>query len=132
MYFTKIFQIHETLSEIVYNSGMLTYTTLKDRSREFLAATGLTHAEFARVLPVFTVAYGALSPPDKTLPGKRRQRQVGGGTTGRLSQMEDQLRFLLGSQKTHPLPTLHGLPCRLRHSPTPYGMQHLLPVLPRA
>ena len=66
MYFTKIFQIHETLSEIVYNSGMLTYTTLKDRSREFLAATGLTHAEFARVLPVFTVAYGALSPPDKT------------------------------------------------------------------
>ena len=71
---------------------MLTYTTLKDRPREFLAATGLTHAEFVRVLPAFAVAYAALSPPDQTLQGKRRQRQVGGGAKGLLAQMEDKLR----------------------------------------
>src|SRR2546430_15238777 len=122
MYFTKIFQIHETLSEIVYNSGMLTYTTLKDRSREFLAATGLTHAEFARVLPAFTVAYGALSPPDKTLPGKRRQRQVGGGAQAPLSRMEDQVGFLLGPSKRPPHATLPGFPVRLRPPPAPHRM----------
>jgi hypothetical protein len=36
---------------------MLTYSTLQGRPREFLAATGLTHDEFARVLPVFAAAY---------------------------------------------------------------------------
>ena len=35
---------------------MLTYATLQDRPREFLAATGLTHDEFARVLPAFAAA----------------------------------------------------------------------------
>jgi hypothetical protein len=39
----------KTLSEIGYNHPMLTYTSLKDRVREFLAATGLTHEEFARL-----------------------------------------------------------------------------------
>jgi hypothetical protein len=36
---------------------MLTYATLQARSREFLAATGRTHDEFARVLPAFAAAY---------------------------------------------------------------------------
>ena len=50
---------------------MLTYSTLQDRSREFLAATGLTHDEFARVLPAFAAAYAVLYPPDKTWEGRR-------------------------------------------------------------
>ena len=48
---------------------MLTYTTLQDRPREFLAATGLTHAEFAYLLPAFATAYALRSPPEKTLEG---------------------------------------------------------------
>jgi hypothetical protein len=44
---------------------MLTYTTLQDRPREFLAATGLTHAEFAHLLPAFATAYALLYPPEK-------------------------------------------------------------------
>src|SRR5262249_49764899 len=48
---------------------MLTYTTLQDRPREFLAATGLTHAEFAHLLPAFATAYALLYPPEKTLEG---------------------------------------------------------------
>ena len=61
---------------------MLTYATLQARSREFLAATGLTHDEFARVLPAFAAAYAVRYPPDKTWEGKVRQRQSGGGATG--------------------------------------------------
>jgi Helix-turn-helix of DDE superfamily endonuclease/DDE superfamily endonuclease len=111
---------------------MLTYTTLKDRPREFLAATGLTHDEFARLLPAFAVAYAALYPPDKTLQGKIRQRQVGGGTKSLLAQMEDKVLFILVYQKTHPLQTMHGLQFQLSQPQTNYWIHHLLPVLQRA
>ena len=53
---------------------MLTYTTLTDKPREFLAATGLTPTEFVRVLPAFAAAYAAGYPRDKTWPGKWRRR----------------------------------------------------------
>src|SRR2546426_4648404 len=97
---------------------MLTYPTLQDRPREFLAATGLTHDEFARVLPAFAAAYAVLYPLDKTWEGKVRQRQGGGGAKGVLSQMEDKLLFILVDQKTHPLQPLHGLHCELRQPQT--------------
>ena len=51
---------------------MLTYASLQDRPREFLAATGLTHDEFACVLPAFAAAYAVRYPPDKTWEGKVR------------------------------------------------------------
>src|SRR3989442_9583651 len=124
--------IQETLSGIVYNYRMLTYTILQDRPREFLAATGLTHAEFARLLPAFAPAYAALYPPDKTLEGKPRQRRVGGGATGTLPQMEDKLLCILVFQKTNPLQTMHGLQFQLSQPQTNYGVHHLLPVLQRA
>jgi len=111
---------------------MLTYPTLQDRPREFLAATGLTHAEFARLLPAFATAYAALSPPDKTLEGKRRQRRVGGGAPGALPPREDKRLFILVSQRTKPLQTMHGCPCDLSQPQTTHGMHHVLPVLPRA
>src|SRR6266851_3503383 len=111
---------------------MLTYTTLKDRPREFLAATGLTHEEFARLLPAFIAAYAVLYPPDKTIAGKVRQRQVGGGATGVLPQMENKLLFILVYQKTNPLQTMHGLHFQLSQPQTHYWIHHLLPVLQRA
>ena len=110
---------------------MLTYTTLQDRPREFLAATGLTPAEFARLLPAFATAYAALYPPDKTLAGQPRQRRVGGGATGALPQMEDKLLFILVFQKTNPLQTMHGLQFDLSQPQTNYWIHHLLPVLQR-
>jgi DDE superfamily endonuclease len=111
---------------------MLTYSTLQDRPREFLAATGLTHDEFARVLPAFAGAYVVLDPPDKTWEGKGRQRQGGGGAKGALSQMEDKLLFILAYQKTNPLQTMHGLQCELSQPQTNYWIHHLFPVLQRA
>ena len=108
---------------------MLTYATLQDRPREFLAATGLTHDEFARVLPAFAAAYTVLYPPDKTWAGKVRQRQSGGGAKGILSQMEDKLLFILVYQKTNPLQTMHGLQFDLSQPQTNYWIHRLLPVL---
>ena len=111
---------------------MLTYTSLKDRPRDFLAATGLTHEEFARLLPAFATAYGALYSPDKTLEGKVRQRQVGGGAKGVLPQMADKLLFILVYQKTNPLQTMHGLQFGLSQPQAHYWIHHVLPVLQRA
>ena len=111
---------------------MLTYSTLQNRPREFLAATGLTHDEFARVLPAFVAAYAVLYPPDQTWEGKVRQRQRGGGATGVLSQMEDKLLFILVYQKTNPLQTMHGLQFALSQPQTNYWIHRLLPVLRRA
>ena len=105
---------------------MLTYSTLQDRPREFLAATGLTHDEFARVLPAFAAAYVLLYPPDKTWEGKARQRQSGGGAQGVLPQMEDKLLFILVYQKTNPLQTMHGLQFQLSQPQTNYWIHHLL------
>ena len=110
---------------------MLTYTTLQDRPREFLAATGLTHAEFARLLPAFAPASAALYPPDKTLAGQPRQRRVGGGATGAWPQRADKLLCILVFQQTHPLQTRHGLPCELSQPQTNSWLHPLLPVLPR-
>jgi hypothetical protein len=116
----------------VYNPRMLTYTTLQDRPREFLAATSLTHAEFACLLPAFATASAALYPSDKTLKSKPRQRRGGGGAPGTLPQMEDKLLFILVLQKTNPLQTMHGLQFDLRQPQAHYWIPHLLPVLPRA
>ena len=111
---------------------MLTYTTLQDRPREFLAATGLTHDEFTCLLPACAAAYAVCYPPDKTWQGKGRQRQRGGGATGGLPHLEDNLLCMLVFQKTHPLQTLHGLPCELSQPQTHDGMHRLRPVLQRA
>src|SRR5512145_3407687 len=111
---------------------MLTYTILKDRAREFLAATGLTHDEVKRVLLAFVTAYTACYPLDTTWQGKVRQRQVGGGAKGRLAQMEDKLLFILVYQKTNPLQTMHGLHFGLSQPQTNYWIHRLLPVLRRA
>jgi len=80
------------------------------------------------VLPAFAAAYTVLYPPDKTWEGKVRQRQSGGGAKGLLSQMEDKLLFIRVYQKTHPLPTMHGLSFDLSQPQTHYWMHHVLPV----
>src|SRR5215831_469772 len=111
---------------------MLTYTTLKYRPRDFLAATGLTREEFLRVLPAFVAAYTACYPLDKTWQGKVRQRKLGGGATGALPKIDDKLFFILVYQKTNPLQTMHGLHFGLSQPQTNYWIHRLLPVLRRA
>ena len=111
---------------------MLTYTQLKDKPKEFLAATGLKPDEFERLLPAFAAQYDSLYPADKTLEGKPRQRQRGGGVKGVLAQPEDKLLFTLVYQKTYPLQTMHGLQFGLSQPQTNYWIHQLLPVLRHA
>ena len=61
---------------------MLSYNTLKDRPRDFLAVTGLTRPEFDKLLPAFEAAYDTRCPPELTRTGKPRQRRSGGGLKG--------------------------------------------------
>jgi hypothetical protein len=48
--------VYETLSEIGYTQPMLIYNELKNKPREFLAATGLKLDEFEKLLPAFQTA----------------------------------------------------------------------------
>jgi hypothetical protein len=111
---------------------MLIYNELKNKPREFLAATGLKLDEFEQLLPAFQMAYEHTYPPDLTQAGKTRQRQIGGGATGALPQSEDKLFFILVSQQTTPLHTLHGWHFGVSHPHANAWIHRLLPVLPQA
>lgn len=108
---------------------MLNYNELKDKGREFLAATGLKRDEFEKLLPVFQAAYEKKYSGDRTQGGKARQRRAGGGAKGKLPSFEDKLLFILVYQKTHPLQTMHGLHFKLSQAQTNYWIHRLLPVL---
>src|ERR671931_1251301 len=111
---------------------MLIYNELKNKPREFLAATGLKLAEFEKLLPAFQTAYEQKYPPHLTQEGKTRQRQVGGGATGALPKSEDKLFFILVYQKTNPLQTMHGLQFGLSQPQANDWIHRLLPVLQQA
>ena len=108
---------------------MLIYNELKNRPREFLAATGLKVDEFEKLLPAFQTAYEYKYPPHLTQAGQTRQRQIGGGATGALPKIEDKLFFILVYQKTNPLQTMHGLQFGLSQPQANDWLHRLLPVL---
>lgn len=108
---------------------MLRYEILNKHPRQFLALTGLTPGEFKRVLTEFAKAYETLYPAAKTLAGKARQRQPGGGRDSTLTNLEDKLLFVLVYQKTYPLPVVQGELFALSQPRTNYWIHHLLPVL---
>ena len=108
---------------------MLTYEQLKKKAHEFLAATGMTQAEFQILLPHFALAYEQRYPTALTLDGKARARAVGAGVKGALSKLENKLLFTLVYQKTNPLQTLHGLQFGLSQAQTNEWIHRLLPVL---
>jgi hypothetical protein len=111
---------------------MLSYNKLKDRPRDFLAATGLTLEEFQKLLPAFRAAYEKRYPPERTRQGKARQRRAGGGAKGTLPDFEDKLLFILAYQKTNPLQTMHALQFNLSQPQAHFWIHQLLPVLQQA
>lgn len=108
---------------------MLTYEELKEKPKEFLAATSLTVEEFERILPAFRRKYRELFTPGLTRKGKPRQRKEGGGVKEKLRTEEDKLLFILVYQKTYPLQTMHGLQFGLSQPQTNYWVHRLLPIL---
>ena len=111
---------------------MLSYNKLQNRSREFVAATGLTLVEFEQLLPAFQAAYDQKYPPERTFAGQARQRRAGAGAKGKLPSLADKLLFILVYQKTNPLQTMHGLQFNLSQSQTNYWLHRLWPVLQQA
>ncbi len=111
---------------------MLRYVELKEKPREFLAATGLTDEEFQCLLPNFAQAYWELSPPKPKPAKKKKQRKAGGGRKGQLSEIADKLLFVLVYEKTAPLQTLHGLHFGMSQTQAGYWIHRLLPVLQAA
>ena len=83
---------------------MLTYAELKEKPKEFLAATSLYPKEFEKLMPIFKEKLSAISPsPEKTKSGRSRKRRAGAGPKERLQTDEDKLLFILVYQKTYPL-----------------------------
>jgi hypothetical protein len=105
---------------------------LKDKPREFLAATGLRLAECECLLPAFQAAYEHQYPPKLTYEGKARQRGTGGGATGTLPSFADKLLFILAYQKTNPLPVMPGLQFALSPSQAHDWLHRFLPVVQHA
>jgi hypothetical protein len=111
---------------------MLRYVELKEKPKEFLAATGLTDEEFQVLLPNFEKCFQATSEPKPKATKKKKQRASGGGRKAQLSEMSDKLLFVLVYQKTAPLQTMQGLQFGLSQPQTNYWIHRLLPVLQMA
>jgi hypothetical protein len=108
---------------------MLAYKLLKEERRKFLALTGLTLKEFKALLPSFTEAYRRKYASRRTLAGKRRKRQVGGGRRGRLETAEQKLLFILVYLKAYPLQVVMGELFGMNQSAANQWIHRLLPVL---
>lgn len=111
---------------------MLAYKMLKEEWRKFLALTGLTLKEFKALLPPFTEAYRRKYAGRKTLAGKKRKRQVGGGRRGMLETAEQKLLFILVYLKAYPLQVVMGELFGMNQSAANQWIHRLLPVLQAA
>jgi hypothetical protein len=111
---------------------MLDYDGLTQDGRKFVALTGITPAEFRRLLPAFTRAYARAFPSTTTRAGKPRRRRPGAGRKAALLRPEDKLLFILVYQKAYPLQELLGSLFGLSQSRANRWVHRLLPVLVRA
>jgi hypothetical protein len=112
---------------------MLTYTELKEKPKEFLAATGFYPEELERLIPIFKEKLAAcVSPLEQTKSGRFRQRRIGAGPKAKLGTAEDKLLFILVYQKTYPLQTMLGLQFGLSQPRANYWIHELLPILRQA
>jgi len=110
---------------------MLDYNVVRRNDREFMALTGLTPAEFERLLPTFTRVYARAFPSTRTHAGQPRQRGCGAGRKAVLLRPEDKLLFLLVYQKAYPLQVLLGSLFDLSQSQANRWIHRLLPILVR-
>jgi hypothetical protein len=108
---------------------MIKYSQLKQKPKEFLAATGLKVDEFERILPVFKEKLARLHPPELTKRGKPRQRRAGAGPKEKLRTDEDKLLFILIYEKTYPIQTMLGLQFEISQPQANYWVHLLLPIL---
>jgi hypothetical protein len=73
-------------------------------ARQMKALTGLSRAQFAPLVPVFSEIYGSTEQDtyDKGVAAGTRRRKPGGGSKGKLPTMPEKLQFVLYYDKTYP------------------------------
>jgi DDE superfamily endonuclease/Helix-turn-helix of DDE superfamily endonuclease len=108
---------------------MMTYKNLSSQRQAFLALTGLTNAEFGKLLPAFQGAYDRAHPLERTATGQPRQRWPGAGRPSALATEADKLLFVLVYLKSYPLQVVLGKLFGLSTSQANYWLQHLLPIV---
>jgi DDE superfamily endonuclease/Helix-turn-helix of DDE superfamily endonuclease len=111
---------------------VLPYAKLKRNRPKCVALTGVTPKELAGLLPAFARAYAEHYPAERTMAGKPRQRQAGGGRKGGLPEMEQKLLFILVHQKAYPRQTLLGEVFELSQPRVNEWIHRLLPILKEA
>lgn len=87
-------------------------TTIFKNQRLSRALTGVSHAEFNTLLPLFTQAV----EEDDRLRSKATQRHFGGGAKGKLTTIEHKLFFILVYIKTYPTFDFFGFVCNMHRS----------------
>src|SRR5712664_651790 len=111
--------MHLRAAEVVKRSGL------------FQRLTGLSMAEFERLLPAFTQAYHQqVIQPRLTAPD--RVRAAGGGQKGALKEVADKLLFILVYARVYPLLFVQGMFFGMAESKACTWVKVLLPVLDAA
>jgi Helix-turn-helix of DDE superfamily endonuclease len=99
--------------------------------RHLKAFTGLSHAEFDHLLPVFSEVYTAQQHQRYTagIVSGTRSRQPGGGAKGKLPTLEEKLLFVLYYYKTYPTFDVLGTQFALGRSKAHENLYKLSPIL---
>jgi Helix-turn-helix of DDE superfamily endonuclease len=99
--------------------------------RQMKALTGLSQAQFNRLLPVFSDIYQATQQQTyaKGIESGTRRRKPGGGCKGKLPTMADKLLFVLYYYKTYPTFDVLGTQFEMARSKANENLHKLSPIL---
>ena len=99
--------------------------------RQMKALTGLSQAQFARLLPVFSDIYQATQQHmyETGVATGTRQRKPGGGSKGKLPTMVEKLQVVLYYYKTYPTFDVLGTQFAMARSKAHENLHKLSPML---
>src|SRR6266581_4233388 len=99
--------------------------------RQMKALTGLSHAQFDHLLPVFNDIYQTTQQQtyEKGVESGTRTRTPGGGSKGKLPTIADKLLFVLYYYKTYPTFDVLGTQFDMVRSKAHENLHKLSPVL---
>ena len=99
--------------------------------RQMKALTGLSQAQFDRLLSVFSDIYQTTQQHtyEKGIEAGTRVRTPGGGSKGKWPTMADKLLFVLYDYKTYPTCDVLGTPCDMVRSKAHENLHKFSPIL---
>jgi hypothetical protein len=99
--------------------------------RQMRALTGLSQAQFDRLLPVFSDIYQSTQQRTSAqgIASGTRRRKPGGGAKGKLPTMADKLQFVLYYYKTYPTFDVLGSQFQMARSKANEHLHKLSPIL---